>query len=228
MPFKALVNNEECVSILQGEAEWDALREKSHAEPQSVRCVACGHPMILKGPTDKVVAHFAHRVGADCVFKGESPYHLDAKVLIAKTARAAGCKVAVEERLEDADGIVIADTLSTRPDGSRLVIEFQNSRQSAETYIERTARYRSLGLPVLWLTWRKFAEALRDDRACLRETEILFLYDGNYAEFLGRPPVEAFREVGFSSCSVLSGWPSRISRIVLSVRGTGVRRGAMR
>ena len=202
MPFKALVNNEECVSILQGEAEWDALRAMSRAEPQSVRCVACGHPMILKGPTDKVIAHFAHRIGADCVFVGETPYHRYMKMLILMTARTAGCEVAVEKWLERADGNVKADTLITRPDGSRLAIEFQNSHQSAERYIERTTAYCSLGLPVLWLTWRKFAKALRKNRDALGETEILFLYDDDYTEFLGQPP-EAFREVGFSSCSVL-------------------------
>lgn len=203
MPFKALVDNEERVSILQSPAEWAELRKLSRGSPQSVRCIACEHPMILRGPTDKVVAHFAHRAGADCVFSGETCYHMDAKVLIAKTALEAGCEVGVEERLDCGDGIVIADTLITRPDGSRLVIEFQNSRQTAGLYVERTAKYRSLGLPVLWITWRKFAKALLEDRACLRDTEILFLDDADYAEgFRGRPPVEAFHERGFSGCSL--------------------------
>lgn len=119
------------------------------------QCPNCREPVSLKAG-DIVVAHFAHRVGAVCAWAGESREHAQTKRAIydmiaggiAASGRQADYSVELEKNLGPARPDVWLDD---RARGVRVAIEVQASALTAETILERTARYRRLATHVLWV-----------------------------------------------------------------------------
>lgn len=119
------------------------------------QCPKCCEAVTLKAG-HIVTAHFAHRVRAICSWAGESREHIQIKRAIYDmifdgiTARGLQADYSVE--LEKDLGSARPDVwLEDRVKKVNIAIEVQASALTAESILERTARYRRLAAHVLWV-----------------------------------------------------------------------------
>lgn len=121
-------------------------------------CPACGGPVLLKRGR-VVIAHFAHRPGAQCWSEPESVHHLRAKHLLATRFRSHGYRVRLEETHHEHGRRV--DVAVTVPSGHRVAVEVQDSAISVETAKARTRIDKRLGFfATLWVFTDRRAAAL--------------------------------------------------------------------
>jgi competence protein CoiA len=111
-------------------------------------CPKCGADVLLKKGKKKI-HHFAHVPPFNCIYgQGESELHLKAKkdIYLALKDYKDCSKCEIERHL---DGV--------RPDISLMIrdkyvaIEIQKSNIDIETIIQRTMRYKKLGIYLLWI-----------------------------------------------------------------------------
>lgn len=118
-------------------------------------CPKCREDVTLKAGRI-VAAHFAHRAMAVCDWAGESAVHLKTKLAIrdavAADLAARGVAQNYDLDLEHDLGPVRPDVwLRGRTTGRQVGVEVQASALTAESILERTARYRALCAYVLWV-----------------------------------------------------------------------------
>lgn len=188
MTFIALVDGEPHVSYNQTPEQWDAIKSGALGE---ILCAGCNEPLIPKAGSDyHVRPHFAHHAEKSaCGGAGETDYHKLAKAEIVRIAQASGCDVFLEKR----EGNFQPDVRIVRPNGTQLGFEFQHSPQSAQNYLERTAKYEDSNLPVVWITWQKYWGSLSHLHA---KCNIIFISDD--ISDTDVPPMAYFLETGFS------------------------------
>lgn len=131
-------------------------------------CPVCQWPMIVKSGT-VVRSHFAHKTGReDCPYaeyqRGETPEHLDAKMMIRDElanwfAEYAIAEPALEVYVPNVQHARnrIADVLFTFPNGWRVAHEIQLAAITTSELRERTEDYLSVGIDSYWWLGRDAA-----------------------------------------------------------------------
>lgn len=111
-------------------------------------CSACGEQMILKKGNVRI-HHFAHGVGSDCEYGGESIRHMQVKYEIWK-ALSHETEIA-DLQMEQFLGDVRPDIHLRTQDGQNIAIEIQNSNIKVEDIYRRVNAYRSRGWALVWV-----------------------------------------------------------------------------
>lgn len=126
----------------------------------------CRGPLTFVGGDDarfSVSRHFRHvqsSIARRCPSSGETKYHTMLKREIARVADASGWEPLTEVHKPLPDGGAIRiDVLCTK-DNMSIAFEPQHTKQDADTYLLRTARYHELHIPVIWLTWGPIARGI--------------------------------------------------------------------
>lgn len=148
MPITCLCGGKPLTSFLLSDGEWTAVKTNYRTLRLSMRC--CSSAAIPK-LSRLGTPFFAHKSRADCQTAPESAEHLQAKFIIAESARAAGWKAFAEASGADPDGKPwITDVLCTRGE-IEVAYEVQLAAQSIEEYRTRQTRYQRAGVRCLWL-----------------------------------------------------------------------------
>jgi len=127
----------------------DVLATEVSLEDGPFLCPACQEQVILKQGR-KVVAHFAHRPGAQCAYsgEGESEEHRLAKLEIYKALLQVHgvTDVRVERYLRE-----VQPDVSFVLSGELVALEIQASRLLCDDIDSRTTAYAKKGIAVLWM-----------------------------------------------------------------------------
>lgn len=107
-------------------------------------CRYCGNSMIARKGTVKS-HHFAHKSKCNCDpwYHGKGEWHREMQDLFPKEYQ--------EVILESEGEKHIADVCIPKPNGQRLVIEFQDSPMSNEEFITRTLFWKSNNSDMIWV-----------------------------------------------------------------------------
>lgn len=145
MPLRAFINNEEKVSILINDEEWNLIKEKLKKGDLKLELPCCKQPGFLR-VSSKGLKHFIHAKGQEhCDWKPESPEHLAAKSEIIQACMASGWEAIPEFSENDWR----ADVLAKKKD-HRIAFEIQWSAQTTETTQFRQERYRQSNVRGCW------------------------------------------------------------------------------
>jgi hypothetical protein len=98
---------------------------------------------------------FRHLVAPTGGHDAESMFHRQAKALVQRWASGVDGVAAAETEVRLHSGERVADVLLTLRGGARLAVEIQYCALSVDDWLNRTASYRRLGIPVAWL-WGHF------------------------------------------------------------------------
>jgi len=148
MPIRAILNNEDILSVNYTDSAWDELK-KNYRESSLVMpcCDAKAIPKVSK----RGVQFFAHSRKGNCTSAPESAEHIYLKSLVTKIALSEGWDVVTEKRGETSSGEVwIADVYCTKGT-AKLVIEIQCSYQTEDEFIRRQKKYAESGVRCAWL-----------------------------------------------------------------------------
>lgn len=151
MPFIALKKS------TQKRIDITTLKEpRNELDKDDIVCQLCGNSMSLKSGLVRR-AHFAHKPNTICTtdygYHPESPQHLAAKELIAKTlvkevAEYSNVKIEYEWRCEEVKRV--ADVAMLFPNGWVVVHECQLASITVEELQKRTEDYLNAGIDVVW------------------------------------------------------------------------------
>ncbi len=148
MPLACLNNGDLLTSFSLTDDQWVAIKASYRGMNLSLRC--CSSPAIPK-VSSLGTRFFAHKSRAGCQTAPESPEHLQAKFIIAESAKAAGWQASTEESGIDPDGNSwIVDVLCTRRK-TKVAFEVQLAAQSLDEIRARQEQYRRSGIRCLWL-----------------------------------------------------------------------------
>jgi hypothetical protein len=148
MSLTCLREGKPLTSFLLSDGEWTEVKTNYRTLSLSMRC--CSSAAIPKIST-LGTRFFAHKSHVNCHTGPESPEHLQAKFIIATSARAAGWEAFAEASGTDSDGNPwVADVLCTRGE-IKVAFEVQLAAQSIEDYQTRQTRYQRAGVRCLWL-----------------------------------------------------------------------------
>jgi hypothetical protein len=148
MPFRAIVDGVDTLSLDLTREDWRqlAIRVKRGASSISMEC--CGHPGIMKlSPLGH--QFFAHKGDRPhgCNWKPESPEHVDLKAAVFHAINSVdGWRAKIEANRPDWR----ADVLATRGE-TRIAFEVQLSAQSGPETAFREDRYRESGILPWWI-----------------------------------------------------------------------------
>jgi len=145
MPLRAIINNEEVISIFLTEEEWNSLRAYTKSNHIEVIISQTGKSGYLR--TSKLgLQHFAHKRGEKPDnWQPESHQHL-----FAKSQVLLGCKDAGwEAKSEYIENDWIADVIAVKGD-IRVAFEIQWSKQSYAKTVERQDKYDRDGVRGCW------------------------------------------------------------------------------
>lgn len=145
MPLRAIINNEEIISINCDDEKWNILQKKSKNRELEIRLPCCNNHGYLR-KSSLGLKHFAHKTTKiNCDWKPESLEHL-----LIKQAIIEGCKntdwIAIPEFSEDdwrADVLVSKGKI-------RIAFEVQWSPQTYEETIRRQERYKKSNIRGCW------------------------------------------------------------------------------
>lgn len=145
MPLSALIANETVFAFNFSSEDWQDLRSKT----DEIQFPCCNARVVLKR-SPLGTKFFAHARKGKCATAPETPEHLLAKDIIARTAIECGWTAETEVKGPG----WIADVMVSR--GTvRLAFEVQLSRQSLENTKARQMRYATSGVRALWLMGQK-------------------------------------------------------------------------
>lgn len=146
---------------------WKELRGRS----RDLRFDCCDAGVVLK--TSKLgTRYFAHKARGECSTAPETAEHLKAKSIICRALGIAGWSSIPEHRLDDPEGLCIADVFGRRSPASTtgIAFEVQWSPQTLDETRRRTERYHRHGLRTLWLM-RQFDIPMSKDVPAVRIAE---------------------------------------------------------
>lgn len=153
MPFLAIRNDQEIVSIRKSAPEWREIKRSDIP----CYCPSCKAIMTPKGRGKKVVNHFAHLPDSNCeMAKPKGRAHR----VVASTIYDGLGELGYEVKFEQVIGMrkkghrradIYIPPQPKCPSG--YIIEVQFTKQDVEVYQSRTDYYNHYNLPVLWLTW---------------------------------------------------------------------------
>jgi competence CoiA-like predicted nuclease len=145
MPLRAIINNEEIISINCDDEKWDTLQKKSRKSEIQIKLPCCNNTGFLR-KSSLGLKHFAHKSAQNnCDWKAESLEHLKIKQEIIE-----GCKdtdwTAIPEFSENDWR---ADVLAFRGI-RRIAFEVQWSPQTYQETVRRQERYKKSEVRGCW------------------------------------------------------------------------------
>lgn len=115
-------------------------------------CPVCGNEMIPVLPEEAIIKHFRHKEG-EAHGEPESKTHLEAKKYFFNKLKEDNYFDSAE--IEREIGDQLADLFFIK-DGKKIAIEIQCSIQGKKKFRERTEKYNSKGIYVLWILYESF------------------------------------------------------------------------
>lgn len=166
MPLRALINNEEKVSISFNDIDWNQIKERQKNGEVNIILPCCKQKGFLR-TSSKGLKHFIHAKGQNiCDWKPETPEHLMAKAEVIKACLENGWQAIPEF----ADTNWRADVLAIKNE-AKIAFEIQWSSQTTDETESRQIRYNDSQVRGCWFfrTIPKQYREYGDDYVAIKE-----------------------------------------------------------